>query len=132
MKAVLSRQFSSLTNYNYRVYFFGQMVSLIGTWMQTTGQAWLVLKLTGSANSLGLVVALQFLAAMPFQVVFERARETGALAAVERHEPAHIETHQRIEPRVHERRAATGQARQQQHGEQGPCDPAAQVKVRLG
>lgn len=61
MNAVLSRQFSSLSNYNYRVYFFGQTVSLIGTWMQTTGMAWLVLELTGSADALGMVVALQFL-----------------------------------------------------------------------
>ncbi len=61
MIAVLQRQFSSLANYNYRIYFIGQLVSLIGTWMQTTAQAWLVLKLTGSADALGLVIALQFL-----------------------------------------------------------------------
>ena len=51
--ALVARQFSSLKNWNYRVYFFGQMVSIIGTWMQTTGQAWLVLKLTGSFASAG-------------------------------------------------------------------------------
>ena len=59
--ALVARQFSSLKNWNYRVYFFGQMVSIIGTWMQTTGQAWLVLKLTGSAAALGTVTMLQFL-----------------------------------------------------------------------
>lgn len=58
---IFQRQFSSLANYNYRVYFFGQMTSLVGTWMQTTGMAWLVLQLTGSAHALGTVVALQFL-----------------------------------------------------------------------
>ena len=57
----MARQFSSLSIYNYRVYFFGQMISLVGTWMQTTGQAWLVLKLTGSPFALGTVTTLQFL-----------------------------------------------------------------------
>jgi MFS family permease len=42
----MERQFRSLSTYNYRLYFFGQMVSLVGTWMQTTAQAWLVLRIT--------------------------------------------------------------------------------------
>ena len=58
---LLSRQFSWLKVYNYRLYFSGQLVSFIGTWMQRTGQAWLVLKLTGSPAALGTVTALQFL-----------------------------------------------------------------------
>jgi hypothetical protein len=41
--------FSSLRIRNYRVYFYGQSVSLVGTWMQMTAQAWLVLTLTHSA-----------------------------------------------------------------------------------
>ncbi len=53
--------FSSLSVPNYRRYFTGQAISLIGTWMQTTAQAWLVLTLTDSATDLGLVVALQTL-----------------------------------------------------------------------
>ena len=57
----MARQFSSLSIYNYRVYFFGQMISLVGTWMQTTAQAWLVLKITGSPFALGAVTTLQFL-----------------------------------------------------------------------
>ena len=36
-------------------------MSLIGTWMQTVAQAWLVLQLTGSGTALGIVVAAQFL-----------------------------------------------------------------------
>ncbi len=55
------RTFSSLANPNYKKYFFGQATSLVGTWMQTTAQAWLVLTLTHSATKLGLVVALQTL-----------------------------------------------------------------------
>ncbi len=53
--------FSSLKVRNYRVYFIGQGISLIGTWMQTIGQSWLVLELTGSGTALGFVTALQFL-----------------------------------------------------------------------
>ncbi|MDQ1722375.1 MAG: hypothetical protein QOI26_2109 [Pseudonocardiales bacterium] len=57
-----SRQtFAALANPNYRRYFSGQAVSLIGTWMQTVAQSWLVLQLTGSATALGLVVGLQTL-----------------------------------------------------------------------
>jgi MFS family permease len=60
--ANLRRQtFSSLSNPNYRRYFSGQAVSLVGTWMQTVAQSWLVLQLTGSGAALGLVVALQTL-----------------------------------------------------------------------
>ncbi|HEX4791422.1 MAG TPA: MFS transporter, partial [Actinospica sp.] len=53
--------FSSLRIRNYRTYFYGQSVSLVGTWMQMTAQAWLVLTLTHSATALGLVTALQAL-----------------------------------------------------------------------
>jgi MFS family permease len=53
--------FSALANSNYRKYFVGQSISLIGTWMQTTAQAWLVLTLTNSASDLGYVIALQTL-----------------------------------------------------------------------
>lgn len=53
--------FRALSYRNYRLFWFGQVISLVGTWMQTTAQAWLVLKLTGSALSLGTVTALQFL-----------------------------------------------------------------------
>jgi MFS family permease len=40
---------------NYRLFFYGQMVSLIGTWMQSVAQSWLVYRLTGSATLLGIV-----------------------------------------------------------------------------
>lgn len=40
---------------NYRLFFLGQLISLIGTWMQSLAQAWLVYRLTGSAVLLGLV-----------------------------------------------------------------------------
>ncbi len=53
--------FASLSVPNYRRYYSGQSVSLIGTWMQMTAQAWLVLSLTHSSTWLGVVVALQTL-----------------------------------------------------------------------
>jgi len=57
----LGRTFSSLAIYNYRVFWIGQLISISGTWMQTTAQAWLVLKLTDSSVALGTVTMLQFL-----------------------------------------------------------------------
>lgn len=53
--------FTSLGIRNYRIYFMGQSVSLIGTWMQRVAQAWLVLELTNSGTAVGTVTALQFL-----------------------------------------------------------------------
>jgi MFS family permease len=55
------RTFSSLKVPNYRLYFTGQSISLVGTWMQMTAQSWLVLTLTHSSTDLGLAVALQAL-----------------------------------------------------------------------
>jgi MFS family permease len=48
-----------LANRNFRRYYSGQAISLIGTWMQSVAQSWLVLELTGSGAALGGVVALQ-------------------------------------------------------------------------
>ncbi len=45
----------ALAHRNFRLYFFGQGVSLIGTWMQQVATAWLVWLLTGSAEWLGVV-----------------------------------------------------------------------------
>jgi MFS family permease len=53
--------FAALAIPNYRRYIAGQSVSLIGTWMQMAAQSWLVLSLTGSATTLGVIVALQTL-----------------------------------------------------------------------
>ncbi len=64
----LMRTFSSLRQRNYRLFFFGQMISQIGTLMQTTALAWLVLVLTHNAFMLGLVGAIQFLPMMAFSL----------------------------------------------------------------
>ena len=50
----------ALGHRDFRLFWFGQLVSLIGTWMQSVGQAWLVLELTNSPFRLGLIGALQF------------------------------------------------------------------------
>src|SRR6266851_3063374 len=60
----LLRTFLALRHRNFRLFWFGQLISLIGTWMQSIGQAWLVLELTHSAWLLGVVGALQFLPVM--------------------------------------------------------------------
>ncbi len=62
------RAFTSLRQRNFRLFWFGQMISLIGSGMQTIGQAWLVLVLTHSALQLGLVGALQFLPVLLFSI----------------------------------------------------------------
>ncbi len=60
-----SRGFQSLRVRNFRLFWTGQIVSVTGTWMQTTAQAWLVLKLTqDSPFALGTVITLQFLPVM--------------------------------------------------------------------
>jgi MFS family permease len=53
--------FAALAVPNYRRYYGGQAISMIGTWMQMTAQSWLVLTLTRSSTDLGLIVAAQTL-----------------------------------------------------------------------
>src|SRR6476469_1705100 len=45
----------ALRHRNYRLFFFGQGTSLIGTWLTKVAQSWLVYRLTGSAFLLGVV-----------------------------------------------------------------------------
>lgn len=52
-----ARALSALRHRNFRLFYFGQILSLVGTWMQTTAQGWLVLELTDSEFLLGLVTA---------------------------------------------------------------------------
>src|SRR5437762_10878305 len=53
--------FAALRHRNFRLFFGGQCISLIGTWMQRIAQAWLVLQITNSPFLLGVVGALQWL-----------------------------------------------------------------------
>lgn len=54
------RTFAALSVRNFRLYFFGQLISVSGTWMQMVAQGWLVLQITGSSVDLGFAVALQY------------------------------------------------------------------------
>jgi MFS family permease len=55
----LPTTFRSLSSRNLRLFFGGQIVSVVGTWLQKAAQAWLVLELTDSGTWLGITVALQ-------------------------------------------------------------------------
>ncbi len=59
-----SRGATAFRHRNYRIFFAGQAVSLVGTWMQQVAQAWLVLELTGDPIWLGIVAAAQFIPVM--------------------------------------------------------------------
>lgn len=61
-----SQVFASLKNYNFRLYFGGQCISLIGTWMQQIAMSWLVYRLTGSVF---LLATVTFMAQIPILVV---------------------------------------------------------------
>lgn len=50
--------FASLRHRNFRLFFGGQLISLVGSWMQNTAQGWLLYELTGSKMLLGVVTAV--------------------------------------------------------------------------
>jgi MFS family permease len=58
--------FTSFEVRNYRLYYFGQIISTSGTFMQSIAQAWLVLKITHSGAALGIVSALQYIPILVF------------------------------------------------------------------
>jgi len=53
--------FRALRHRNFRLFFTGQLISLIGTWMQMVAQGWLVLRLSNSSFMLGVVAFAGFL-----------------------------------------------------------------------
>ncbi|AFQ43250.1 MFS transporter [Desulfosporosinus meridiei] len=61
LKDRLTNKLPALSHYNFRIFWLGQWVSLIGTWMQSIGQTWLVFSLTDSPLLVGLLGAVQFL-----------------------------------------------------------------------
>jgi MFS family permease len=56
----------ALRHRNFQLFFAGQLISLIGTWMQSLAQGWLVLQLTHDPFVLGVISAVQFLPVMLF------------------------------------------------------------------
>jgi MFS family permease len=59
--AIGRRTFSALSVPNFKRFFVGQSISLVGTWMQSVAQSWLVFTLTHSSTAIGAVLALQTL-----------------------------------------------------------------------
>jgi MFS family permease len=68
---------------NFRLYFFGQLISLCGTWMQVTAQQWLVYRLTNSELSLGVVTFAAYLPvlllSLPMGVIVDRLPRRGLI-----------------------------------------------------
>ncbi|MEP6937679.1 MAG: MFS transporter [Chthoniobacterales bacterium] len=61
--------FRALRHRNYRLFFYGQLVSLTGTWMQQTAMSWYVYELTGSKLLLGAVSAIGSAPIMLFSIL---------------------------------------------------------------
>ena len=59
----------ALNHRDFRVFWSGQLVSLVGTWMQSVAQSWLVLQLSDSPLKLGLIGTFQFAPVLLFSVV---------------------------------------------------------------
>ncbi|TFG50300.1 MAG: MFS transporter [Anaerolineales bacterium] len=57
----ISGSLRALRHRNFRLFFWGQLISVIGVWMQSTAQQWLVYRITGSQTSLGMVTFINFL-----------------------------------------------------------------------
>jgi MFS family permease len=60
------RGLEALSHRNFRLFWTGQLVSLVGTWMQTVAQGWLLLQLTNSPVALGVAAAFQFAPVLVF------------------------------------------------------------------
>lgn len=68
LRVQLRTTFRALQHRNYRLYWTGQLISLIGTWMQSVAQGWLMHRLTSSAFMLGLLGFSQFLPVLLFSL----------------------------------------------------------------
>src|SRR5881409_395569 len=64
----LGTTFRALGHRNFRLYWTGQLISLIGTWMQSVAQGWLMHRLTDSSFMLGLLGFMQFLPVLMFSL----------------------------------------------------------------
>lgn len=81
------RAFPAFSERNFRLYFNGQLISMIGTWLQTVAQGWLVLELTHSAFWVGAIAALGMLPTvifgLPAGVVVDRYDKRKILIAAQ-------------------------------------------------
>jgi MFS family permease len=69
LRELVRTRFRALRYRNFRLYWMGQLVSLIGTWMQSVAQGWLMHRLTASAFMLGLLGFVQFLPVLLFSLL---------------------------------------------------------------
>jgi MFS family permease len=67
-KQKILKLFPAFRHRNYRYYFLGQLVSMMGTWLQAVAQGWLVWQLTNSAYMVGVIAALGFLPTLLFGI----------------------------------------------------------------
>jgi len=67
-EAVRRYGFGALSHRNFRLFFVGQGISLVGTWMQNVGEGWLILTLTNSPFYVGLTAALSSLGVLLFSL----------------------------------------------------------------
>src|SRR6059036_311855 len=68
MDEIPASRFRALRHRNFRLFWTGQLVSLIGTWMQSVAQGWLMHRLTSSPFMLGLLGTAQFLPILAFSL----------------------------------------------------------------
>src|SRR6266487_2685698 len=68
VRETLATRFRSLGHRNFRLYWTGQLISLVGTWMQSVAQGWLMHRLTSSAFMLGLLGFCQFAPVLVFSL----------------------------------------------------------------
>jgi MFS family permease len=61
LRGAMRTTFVALEVRNFRLFFSGQMLSVVGSWMQMIAQTWLVLELTGNGAMLGVTLAMQWL-----------------------------------------------------------------------
>ncbi|MEY2426790.1 MAG: hypothetical protein QOI61_2362 [Actinomycetota bacterium] len=66
VRAGIDRTFGSLRTRNFRLFFFSELVSFTGEWMQNMAEAWLVLQMTGNGAAVGAVFAFRFLPVLLF------------------------------------------------------------------
>lgn len=76
LSTLQSKHFPALSHRDFRLFWTGQCVSLIGTWMQNIGQSWLVYQMTNSSFLLGMISTLQFtpvlLLSLPIGAIIDR------------------------------------------------------------
>src|SRR5438876_534222 len=67
-KGLVERTIPALESRNFRLFFYGQLISLVGTWTQQVAQAWLVWVISHSPLTLGIITGVQSLPVLLFSL----------------------------------------------------------------